>query len=164
MDILKAKIDRILYHEADHMDELVNLFCEAVREKKYNIIGFMLEYLPYSIVEDILLINHDLIFKLKLNEWRAIFKSMSFNPEYGKSTMEEFFSFHTSTSDEILKEIGILSIKNWNFQEINLQDDIMKLKNDHPRIIRKYVSLGLGDEEIAVIHCFKLGSSEDRII
>jgi hypothetical protein len=151
----KEQIDSVLSSDPNYISGLSKLIQADSTPENDLLLSFFFEYLPFSISEELLLFNHIFFLSFTQERWKSIVGKMAYNPLYGKETLERFFLFHTSMKTEDLVQLGIKS----NF-DIEPSDPISGLfnvlKNDNPRILKKYISLGLTEKSIKQLHAYRV--------
>ncbi len=151
----KDEVDRILKdYPDDYVKELSHLIRRQDQDNDYIFLGFCLGYLPYSIIEEILLYNYTLLDSYKKDDWIKLIYNIECNPAHGKNALRKFLQFHTMFSDDYLSLIGLESDKKGSKQSESIQSEylISALTRDNPRVQRLYRRLGLSDKDIQRIH------------
>lgn len=150
----RKEIDEILSSNPNYLEHLTTKILDYTKKNDLGFLSFCLEYLPYSISEELILSNLDIILHFSKNDWFNLVQKMSFNPVYGKETLRKFLHFHTSTTDKELEKLGLQTMK--IASENEKLGDYSLLSRDNPRIMNRYFSLGLDENKIKRLHDFKL--------
>lgn len=145
----QEKIAEILKRNPENYVQEIS---EVLKNDSHNTlknIAFCLDYVAYSLNEELLLHNYKLLEVFTVKDWQEIVSQLKY---VGKYDLLNFLSFHTNFSNDYLQKIGFKSFKRKIKETDLLRNDLELLTNKHPKVLKLYKKAGLNTNDIIRLH------------